>query len=85
MILLVIVCNLPQPTLKREDILSEVRWAVFYAMLLVPILLFTWIQPLLDVLKVELPPEFDYIYIVTFSLQVSLSSILVKSSTIHFH
>jgi len=59
-VLLIIICNLPQPTLKRQDILSEVRWAVFYAMLLVPVLAFTWLIPLLEVLKIQLPESVKY-------------------------
>jgi len=68
-VLLIIVCNLPQPTLKREDILSEVRWAVFYALLLVPVLGFTWILPLLEVMKVALPLSFQYVYTTLMCLQ----------------
>lgn len=73
-LLLIIICNLPQPTLKSEDILSEVRWAVFYAMLLAPVLAFIWLLPLMELLKVQLPAIFDYIYLGMFSLQVSTYS-----------
>ena len=73
--LLIIICNLPQPTLKRQDILSEVRWAVFYAMLLVPILAFTWLMPLFDVLNIPLPETFQYVNTILMCLQVNLLNV----------
>ena len=74
-VLLIIICNLPQPTLKRQDILSEVRWAVFYAMLLVPVLAFTWLMPLFDVLNIPLPETFQYVNTILMCLQVNLLNV----------
>lgn len=71
-VLLIVICNLPQPTLKREDILSEIRAAVRLTILLVPVLGFMWSLATLKVLRLyDLGVIFEYVYVAVFSLQVN--------------
>lgn len=67
--LLIIICNLPSPTLKREDVLSEVRWAVGWAVLLLPYLIFIWFIAVLRVFKFEFGEMFNYAHAALFGLQ----------------
>lgn len=64
------MCNLPQPVLKREDILSEVRWAVIFSMMNVPILSFIWSLAVCRVFKIEFSDTLDYVYQILFYSQV---------------
>lgn len=66
---MIIICNLPSPTLKREDVLSEVRWAVGWAVLLLPYLCFIWVVAVLRVFKFEFGEMFNYTYAALFGLQ----------------